>query len=67
MAAFFKHIYRHRTDKQKVINNLIASSNCWTGISDLHPKFTALSVRDNLTHKKARRQSDFKLITLRRL
>ena len=59
MAAFFKHIHRHRTEKQKLIINLINSSYCWTGINDLHPKFTALSARDDLRHKKARRQSDF--------
>lgn len=59
MAAFFRQLHRHRTDKQKVINNLIASSNCWAGINDLHPKSAALSARDDLTHKKARRLSDF--------
>ena len=60
MAVHFKHIHRPRTAKQKLINNLITNSNSWTGINDLHPKFTALSARDNLTHKKVRRQSDFK-------
>ena len=58
MAAHFKHIHRSRTGKQKLIINLINSSYCWTGISDLRPKFAALSARHNLVHKKARRQSD---------
>lgn len=62
MAALFRQLHRHRTDKQKVINNLITNSNSWTGINDLHPKFTALSARDNLTHKKVRRQSDSSVI-----
>lgn len=55
MAAHFKHIHRSRTGKQKLIINLINSSNCWSSISDLRPKFTALSARDDLTYKKARR------------
>ena len=59
MAAHFKHIHRPRTAKQKLINNLITNSNCWSSISDLRPKFSALSARHNLVHKKARRQSDF--------
>ena len=54
MAAHFKHIHRSRTGKQKLIINLINSSNCWSSISDLRPKFTALSARDDLTYKKAR-------------
>ncbi|WP_294891441.1 hypothetical protein [uncultured Lactobacillus sp.] len=48
MAALFRQLHRHRTDKQKVINNLIASSDCWASIRDLHPKFTTLSARHNL-------------------
>ena len=65
MAALFRQLHRHRTDKQKVINNLIANSDSWSSIRDLHPKFTALSARNNLTHKKARRQSDFLMKVLR--
>ncbi|QHJ85751.1 MAG: hypothetical protein [Cystoviridae sp.] len=34
MAVLFKRIHRHRTEKQKLIINLINSSNCWTGIND---------------------------------
>ena len=52
MATLFKYLHRHRTEKQKLIINLINSSNCWTGINDLHPKYTALSARHNLRHKK---------------
>lgn len=52
MAALFKHVHRHRTEKRKLIINLITSSNCWAGINDLRPKFTAISARNNLTHKK---------------
>ncbi len=55
MAAHFKHIHRSRTGKQKLIINLINSSYCWTGIRDLYPKLEALSARDDLVHKKARR------------
>lgn len=55
MAVHFKHIHRLRTAKQKLINNLIASSDCWSSIRDLHPKLEALSARDDLVHKKARR------------
>ena len=59
MAAHFIRRFRHLSEKQKIVNRIIASSDCWSGISDLHPKFASLSARDNLTHKKARRQSDF--------
>ena len=65
MAAHIMRMFRHLSEKQKVANRIITSSNCWSGISDLHPKFTALSARDNLTHKKARRQSDFLMKVLR--
>ena len=61
MAALFRQLHRHRTDKQKVINNLIVSSDSWYSIRDLHPKFKALSARDDLRHKKARWQSDLKI------
>ena len=53
MAAHFRQLHRHRTDKQKVINNLIASSDCWSSIRDLHPKFTALSARHHLKEKNS--------------
>ena len=55
MAAHIIRRFGHLSEKQKIINRIIASSNCWSSISDLHPKFTALSARDDLTHKKARR------------
>ena len=60
MAAHIICRFRHLSEKQKIANRIIASSNCWSSISDLRPKFTALSARNNLTHKKARLQSDFK-------
>ena len=62
MAAHIIRRLRHISEKQKLIINLINSSDCWSSIRNLHPKFTALSARDNLTHKKARRQSDFQVI-----
>ena len=65
MAAHIIRRLRHLSEKQRVTNRIIASSNCWSSISDLRPKFTALSARDNLTHKKARRQSDFLMKVLR--
>lgn len=59
MAAHIIRRLWHVSEKQKVANRIIASSNCWANINDLRPKFTALSARDNLRHKKARLQSDF--------
>ena len=68
MAAHIIRRLRYLSEKQRVTNRIIASSNCWSSISDLRPKFTALSARDDLTYKKARRQSDFERINkLRRL
>ena len=58
MAAHIICRFRHLSEKQKLINRIIASSNCWSGISDLHPKFTALSARHNL-RKKKQMKSDF--------
>ena len=52
MAVHIIRRFRHLSEKQKVANSIIASSNCWAGINDLRPKFTALSARHNLTHKK---------------
>ena len=62
MAAHFIRKFRHLSEKQRIANRIITNSDCWSGISDLHPKFAALSARDNLTHKKARQQSDFQVI-----
>ena len=59
MAAHFIRRIRHLSEKQRMVNRIIASSNCWAGINDLRPKFTALSARHHLRHKKARLQSDF--------
>lgn len=58
MAEHIIRKFRHLSEKQRIANRIIASSDCWTSISDLRPKFTALSARDNLRHKKARRQTD---------
>ena len=55
MAAHVIRRLRHLSEKQKLVNRIIASSDSWSSIRDLHPKFTALSARDDLTHKKARR------------
>ena len=52
MAAHIIRRFRHLSEKQRIVNRIIASSNCWTGINDLHPKYTALSARHNLRHKK---------------
>ena len=40
MAVLFKRIHRHRTEKQKLADALINSSNCWTGINDYRFKPT---------------------------
>lgn len=52
MAAHIIRRFRDLPEKQKVVNRIIASSNCWSGINDLRPKFTALSARNNLSRKK---------------
>jgi len=52
MAAHIIRRFWHVSEKQRIVNRVIASSNCWSSISDLRPKFTALSTRNNLTHKK---------------
>ncbi|QHJ84385.1 MAG: hypothetical protein [Bacteriophage sp.] len=52
MAVHIIRRFRHISEKQRITNCIIASSNCWSGISDLRPKYTALSARDNLEHKK---------------
>ena len=54
MAAHIMRMFRHLSKKQRIVNSIIASSNSWAGINDLRTKYTALSARDNLTHKKAR-------------
>ena len=54
MAVLFKHIYRHKSEKQKLIINLVNSSNCWASSNDLHPKFTRIHPRNI---KKARQKS----------
>lgn len=57
MATFFKHIHRRASEHQKVINNLITSSDCWASRSDLCSLTTGISARDV---KKARRETDLK-------
>ena len=52
MAAHIIRRFRHLSEKQRIVNNIIASSNCWAGINDLHPKFKAFSARDDLNRKK---------------
>ena len=52
MAAHVIRRFRHLSEKQRITNCIIASSDCWTSIRDLHPKFTALSARDDLSRKK---------------
>ena len=52
MAAHFIRRFRHLSEKQRVTIRIIASNNCWPSISDLRPKFAALSARHNLVHKK---------------
>ena len=48
MAALFGKLHRHRIEKRKLIINLINSSDCWTGINDLRPKYGTLSPRHHL-------------------
>lgn len=55
MAAHIICRFRHLSEKQKVINHIIASSNCWTGINDYRFK-PAREIAMNI--KKARRPSD---------
>ena len=55
MAAHIIRRFRHLSEKQRIANRIIASSDCWSSIRDLRPKFAALSARHNLVHKKARR------------
>ena len=52
MAAHVIRRFRHLSEKQRVVNRIIASSNCWASIRDLYPKYTALSARHNLSRKK---------------
>ena len=52
MAAIFVKLHRHRIEKQKLIINLINSSDCWTGINDLRPKYGTLSPRNHLKQKE---------------
>ena len=52
MAAHVIHRFRHLSEKQRLVNRIIASSNCWSGINDLRPKFTAISARHHLKEKK---------------
>ena len=54
MAAHIIRRFWHVSEKQRIVNRIIASSNCWAGVNDLRAKYTALSARDNLRHKKAR-------------
>ena len=51
MAAHIIRRLWHVSEKQRIINSIIASSNCWAGINDLHPKFTRIHPRNI---KKAR-------------
>lgn len=55
MAKLFKRIHRYRTEKQKLSDALINSSNCWTGINDHRFRYARAFTRNI---KKARRQSD---------
>ena len=53
MAAHFIRRLRHLSEKQRLVNRIIASSDCWSSISDLRPKFTALSARHHLKEKNS--------------
>lgn len=57
MGKLFKHIHRRRATHQKVTNNLVIASNCWTGINDLAVNATG---KNTWNIKRARRQSDSK-------
>lgn len=59
MAVLFKCLYRHKSEKQKLADALINSSNSWFGINDYRFKQTRAFARDVRATKKARRQSDF--------
>lgn len=52
MAARIRYLHRHKSEKQKLIINLINSSNSWAGIDDLCSKYAALP-SGNLGNKKS--------------
>ena len=52
MAAHIRRRLWHVSEKQRIVNRIIASSNCWAGINDLRPKLKAISARDDLSRKK---------------
>lgn len=57
MAVLFKCLYRHKSEKQKLADALIISSNSWVGINDYRFKHAREIARDLRATKKARRQS----------
>ena len=52
MAAHIIRRFWHVSEKQRLVNRIIASSNCWAGINDLRPKYTAISAGDDLKQKE---------------
>jgi hypothetical protein len=58
MGKLFKHLHRPRATRQKVTDNLIITSHCWTGINDLAVSATG---KNTWNIKRARRQSDSNL------
>ena len=46
MAAHIIRKLWHVSEKQKVANRIIASSNCWAGINDLRPQLTRIHPRN---------------------
>lgn len=52
MAAHIICRFRHLSEKQKVINRIIASSNSWVGINDYRFKHAREIARDLRATKK---------------
>lgn len=52
MAVLFKCLYRHKSEKQKLADALIISSNSWVGINDYRFKHAREIARDLRATKK---------------
>ena len=52
MAVLFKCLYRHKSEKQKLADALVNSSNSWVGINDYRFKPAREIARNLRTTKK---------------
>jgi len=46
MAAHIIRRLWHVSEKQRIVNRIIASSNCWASINDLRPQLTRIHPRN---------------------